>query len=311
MKRIYFILALVFGIIFFGILSFVLVKSSKGILPISDARILQSISASICASFIFLFAINTLEGIRGWIYRRAFKSFFGEISSSTTAHLVYPDFKLSDQVKSVIQDIDPTDIFRKRADHYPGTRFIDVPKIVASNDLLGIVIAATRLGRYIGDSPKLITDGQAVDDPGISMISFGLTSNAVTDLYLRTDPKPLFQLRDVEKDPIIIVDRDGKIEKFHRDETHQHAIVLRYRPNPIDYPKRFWIICAGLAAAGTPAAAWNLVHKWKQYNSRFDKNDFLIILRTSNDVHSYIKAEEIISIERKPAEGINEEQLTT
>jgi hypothetical protein len=286
------------GVVTFGVLSFYIGQLPTAIISPPDATIIQNVLASSCASFVFLLTLNTGYYVRDAFHRRSFRAFFGDLSVSTTARFVYPDFDLSAQCRELLKNMPSTEIYQKKANQYSGRRFIDVPQIVASNDLQGIVIIATRMGRYLGDTPLLITDGQAVADPSKSLISFGLTSNAVTELYLNTDPAPLFRIADVGGEPQIVVQVNGKTERYGRTAEYQHGIILRYRPNPDDYPTTFWIICAGLAAAGTPAAAWNLAHKWPRYHRRFGKKDFLIIFATSNDVHSYTMSTEVAAISR-------------
>jgi hypothetical protein len=298
MQQIAYLTLTAFGLATFGLAAFYITKLPESVITTANATIIQGILSSICASFVFLLTLDTGNYVREFFIGRAFKKFFGELSSSETATLVYPDFVLSDECRNLLKTMPSDKIYRKRADQYPGTRFIDVPKIVASNDLQAIVIVATRMGRYTRNSPILITDGEAVANPARSLISFGLTSNAVTDLYQNTDPNPLFRIDDAGGEPKLLVTDNGKVDTYMRNEQHQHAIVLRYRPNPKDYPRNFWFICAGLGAAGTPAAAWNLAHKWKEYHRRFGDKDFLIVLKTSNDVHSYVTQTEVRAISR-------------
>lgn len=298
MQKLSYLLLTAFGAVCFGLAAFYIIKLPASIISSTNATIIQGILSSICASFVFFLTLDTGYAVRDLFTRRSFRTFFGDLSNSATANLVYPDFVLSEKCRTRLKDMPHTEIFRKRADQYPGTRFIDVPKIVASNDLQGIVIVATKMGGFMGDSPRLITDGEAVANPGKSLISFGLTSNAVTDLYQNTDPTPLFKLDDVGGDPKIVVEVNGKAASYERKDSYQHAIILRYRPDPKNYPAQFWFICAGLAAAGTPAAAWKLAHEWKNYYRRFGTKDFLVILKTSNDVNSYVRSTEVCFIAR-------------
>lgn len=295
-KRSYFVLMAISAVVF-GLASYQMSVSGPRLIGQAKAMIAQSILASICASFVFLFALDGTSLVREVLYRRHFTTFFGDLADSSKATLVYPEFVLSTEARDALKDLWPT-IYAKRTVHYPGSRFIDIPQIVASNDLQAMVIVATSLGRLLGDSPHLLTDWQAVLDPSRSFVSFGLTSNCVTDLYLGTDPDPLFDIEDKIVDPKILVQQDGQPVAYDKNQQIQHAIILRYRPCPEEYPNTFWFICAGLAAAGTPAAAYSLAHKWKQYHKRFKKSDFLIILKTNNDVLSYTTSVEVAAKKR-------------
>jgi hypothetical protein len=284
------------GLAIFGTMSFYVEKIPY--ISHDNAVILQGILGSICASYVFLIALDSVSYLRDVFQRRSFQLFFGELSDSLTTYLVYPDFVLSDQARLLLQSMSHAETFRKKADNYPGTRFVDVPKIVASNDLQAVVVMATKLGKYLRDSPILITDGQAITDSSRSLLSFGLTSNAVTELYQRHDQSPLFRIEDPEGEPKLIVESGGKVKRFGRENNYQYGIIMRYRPNPSEYPNRFWIICAGLGAAGTPAAAWRLSHNWRPYHRRFGQKDFLIVIKTSNDIHAFTSSIEVFTIER-------------
>jgi hypothetical protein len=259
--------------------------------------LIPRILASICSSFVFLLVLNLANLFLGAREKRMPRAFFGDLTKSLQAVFVYPNFELTAPATRALMNLKEP-IYKKLSTHYPGSRFIDVQQIVASNDLLAIVIMTTRLGRLLGDSPKILTDGQACVDPTKSIISFGLTSNAITDLYLKTDLEPLFHIEDNVADPRIVLTRNDEEVKYHRNDVEQYGIILRYRPDPINYPMTYWFICGGLAAAGTPAAAWNLAHNWRQYHERFRDEDFVVILKTSNDVLSYVNSLEVDVVSR-------------
>lgn len=281
----------------FFLLSYFATDIAPTALVEAKAAVIQGILASICSSFVFLLVLHASHLFLDTRQKRMFRAFFGDLTESSQAVFVYPDFELTTPATKALTNLtDP--IYRKRSTHYPGSRFIDVPQIVASNDLLAIVIMATRLGRLLGDSPKILTDGQACVDPTKSLMSFGLTSNAITDLYLKTDLEPLFRIEDNVVDPKIVLTCNGEEVKYCRNDVEQYGIILRYRPDPIHYPMTYWFICGGLAAAGTPAAAWNLSHNWRQYHERFADEDFVVILKTSNDVLSYVNSLEVDAVSR-------------
>ena len=50
------------------------------------------------------------------------------------------------------------------------------------------------------------------------------------------------------------------------------------------FPNHLALICAGLGAAGTPAAARALAHNWNEYRRRFGDRDFALVFRTSSKV---------------------------
>jgi hypothetical protein len=292
------------GAVAFFTLAFSTPRLSPSILSTAHANTVLGILGSICASFVFLFVLDSAYHLLSTFYRKRFRRFFGDLSDTKQgATFVYPDFVLSETASSTLKGAGIAEVYAKRDKHYAGTRFIDIPHIVASNDLLSIVIMASRLGGLLGDSPRLRADGWAVENHERSLISFGLTSNAVTDLCLSADPDQAFRIDDPAGDPKIVVLHDATETRFGRDERTQHAVVLRYRPEPDAHPSRYWFICAGLAAAGTPAASWALSHNWLKYNKRFGTRDFLIILKTSNDIVPYLNPTEAAAFVRDKKGG--------
>lgn len=298
MNAVVYLMLIVCGASVTGTASYFASRLAPAVLSSPDASNLQNLLGNICASFTFLFVVELGRNLLFAVDRRHFRAFFGDLSEGDKARMVYPDFVLSDKCREMLKDVPGSEHYAKRSGHYSGARFIDVPHIVASNDLLGILIMATSMGKFLRDSPKLMTDGQAVDDHSRSLMSFGMTSNAVTDLYQNDDPVPLFRIKDAGGNPKIVVTVDGISREYGRDETSQHGIILKYRPAPEEYPHQVWIICAGLAAAGTPAAAWSLAHRWRQYYKRFGNRDFLIVFKTSNDVYAYTHPIEVASVMR-------------
>jgi len=258
----------------------------------SNAQDIQSVLADISASFGFLLVLDVAYLLRETRRRRLFKIFFGDLSESKKAMFVYPDFELTRSAKA-LKALRRGKIYQKRSTDFAGNRFIDVPQIVASNDLLAIVVLTTHLGPLFGEPPRLLTDGEAVSNRARSMISFGMTSNAVTDMYLSTDPSPMFTLEDAGGNPRIVLNKPSGPEPYGMETTYQHGLILRYRPDPKHYPQTYWFICAGLAAAGTPAAAWTLAHNWDDYYKRFGTQDFAVVFKTNNVVASYFGCSEV------------------
>jgi len=265
--------------------------------------------------------------------------FFGDLVTSENEALVYPDFILSNEARERISDLSETSVYEKRSSHFAGSRFIDVPHIVASNDLIAMTNIATELGRYGQFYQEAVSDGRISDNHQRSFISFGLTSNAATQIYLGTDREPLFDIQSPQTDPKIVVtggvkrsidlysdSQEARIKtkggtsfkpiynrtslpkpsaggsggtfKFGRNKSFQHGIILRYRPEPIARPSRQWFICAGLAAAGTPAAAYLLATHWEAFHKTFGSDDFLVVFKTNNNVETFMGAEIVHTLTR-------------
>jgi hypothetical protein len=264
-----------------------------------DLSAAQNILASVGSSFLFAVVIDTIWQIQRQLRKRQFRHFFGNSALLGDIKLVYPDFILNPDILRPPSEIQNLSTYKKRNPAFEMNRFIDVPHAVAANDLQGAVIVASMLGEYSIRSAELIPDSTAVYSVNESFISFGFSSNDMTKLYLEMDPEPLFNICDDENGKLCLnLLGSDETKLYSRDDKSQHAIILKFRPQPRREPNRIWIICAGLGAAGTPAAAWCLAKSWKDYERRFGQNDFIVILRVSNSLAAYQSAVEAASFVR-------------
>lgn len=293
------LVGLVLFAVVFGVLSYGSTQWFASPHPGADAREAQGLLANIAASFAFAAILDGVYVFRQSWLRRSFKTFFGDLAEADKTIFVYPDFTFTEAATAALKALpEKTKIYRRDSSrHFPADRVIDVPYTVASNDLQAIVFLLTNLGPLFGARPRLLTDGPALDDQERSMISIGLTSNTVTDLYLDSDLDPLFALDTTGRTPSIkLLKKDSNEEgKTYpkKDDSYEHGLILRYRPFPNAHPRMYWFICAGLGAAGTPAAAWALAHNWKSYRKRFGVRDFALVFKTTENVASYTNFEEV------------------
>jgi hypothetical protein len=234
---------------------------------------------------------------------RSFRQFFGNGIESGDVCLVYPDFVLNPAILRPDAEIRTVSSYNKRSSHFDVKPYIILPHVLAEVDVQASVFVASMLGEYIAKPPALLPDSMAVPSVRGSFISFGLYSNDMTWLYLSTDPEPMFALGDDADGKRHLVHLgDGKNTIFGWTEQADHALILKFRPQPVDEPDRVWIICAGLGASGTTAAAWRFVNAWNDYERRFGQDDFMIILKVSNNLAAYESATEVAShVRRKPA----------
>lgn len=281
----------------FGVLilasSFFIENQSLIPIPKNDIPQWRNILTAIGASFLFVLALDGIMwGIR-ISQRRRFHKFFGGYKK---IKLVYPDFILSEKSLAAIDSVEQMGVYAKKNPRFTGKYFIDLPHAVAANDLQGAVIIAPIIGMHVNYSLDLIADGEAVTECENSLISFGLTSNDITYLYLASTDNPLFQINDEDGVTCIsIKNKHGYVKDFGQDESSQHGIILKHTPYPKTHPDIVWFICGGLKAAGTPAAAWHLAHNWNKYHDLYAERDFLIIFKTSNEIAAY-RSMEVIEI---------------
>jgi hypothetical protein len=264
-----------------------------------DLSAAQNILASVGSSFLFALLIDMMSKTRQWLSDRHFHRFFGPSLENGQMKLIYPDFELNPKVLRPKQEIANQSTYIKRIPHFKADRVIDLPRAVAANDLQGAVIMASMFGEHSDTDAELMPDSIAGGSTPHSFVSFGLSSNEMTLLYLRTSD-PLFQIKtDTAGKLSLSILKDGQEVSFSRDDNVQHAIVVKYRPEPDDEPDKVWFICAGLGAAGTPAAASQLAKHWRDYQRRFDDDDFVVVLKVSNDLAAFQAASEVGFVVRR------------
>jgi hypothetical protein len=200
-----------------------------------------------------------------------------------------------------VAEIQKLSFYNKRTPHFDTRPVITLPHVLAEAYVQAAIFVASMLGKYTKKPPKLLTDSVAVPSTKSSFVSFGLYSNDMTWLYLNTDPDPMFAIGDDPNGKRYLVHLgDGQNKIYGGDEKSDHAIIMKFRPQPQLEPDRIWIICAGLGVSGTIAAAWHFVNVWREYQKRFGRNDFVIILRVSNSLAAYESAVEVAaSVRRK------------
>jgi hypothetical protein len=107
----------------------------------------------------------------------------------------------------------------------------------------------------------LLVDSEVVAQCDRSFISFGLSSNDCTHLYIHEAAKPLIKIVDDERGSEFIRLQNGR--EYRSNDQRQYGIILRYSPNPVEHRERRWFICAGLGPVATTGAAWYLAHNWR------------------------------------------------
>lgn len=108
-----------------------------------------------------------------------------------------------------------------------------------------------------------------------SFISFGLSSNYCTRLYL--DHASVNALFELHPEPGALTEQmyaqtaDGR--EFHSDVHQEYGLIVRYAPDAAQHPERRWFLIAGLGPAGTIGAAWYLTKNWRYLASNTTARD--------------------------------------
>ncbi len=205
-----------------------------------------------------------------------FEEFVGPEIARYGAALVYPTFRLTDEVRTAVAGLNEQLLYEKEQSPFTRMHRIDVPVAAAVNDMRALVYAVDLFQVHLRVSWTLQTDTDAVRDPARSIISFGLSSNDCTHMYLETADSPLFAIVPDGLGSEFLRLADGS--EYRSTAGEQFGIVVRARPFP-DMPDRVWFLVSGLGPLGTPGAAWYLAMNWCELHRRAGAADFAAVVK--------------------------------
>jgi hypothetical protein len=252
----------------------------------------QSLLVNVAASFLFLTVLraSTLGADEIIGFRRT--RFFGAELSRGATVLVYPDFVMNDEVPEILSSQNQQLLYKRAASKYKASRTcrIDLPRAVAANDIQALLYVSSIFDATSGSPNVMEVDSAVIDKCDCSFISFGLSSNDCTHLYLDEAKPPLFDIDD--KDPCsdwFVSLRDNT--EYRSTKEREFGIIVRHAPAPQDAPSRRWFLVAGVGPAGTTSAAWYLSTHWQQLlRSVGPRNNFVAVISgsTSTDRTAYL-----------------------
>jgi hypothetical protein len=246
--------------------------------------VLQAILASVAASFMFTFVFYFFSICLQRIDRRHFQRFFGKAAINNQLHIVYPTFVLSDEARSTLKHHNEQLIYRKFNPRFSRTYRIDVPHVVAENDLCALAYLVGLFGETCRNAPPIRVDSEAVVHSNDSFISLGLSSNECTHMYLQHCSVPMFEIVPDEKGSEYLTynDVEGQQKELKSTSNTYYGVILKYHPDPEDGSDRLWFLCAGLGPNGTSGSAWYLANKWRQLYRKVGTNDFVAFIRVQH-----------------------------
>ncbi|WP_141701179.1 hypothetical protein [Methyloceanibacter methanicus] len=245
-------------------------------------EVYRDILVSTSASFIFFIITRILMALGKAFRFRRFKRFFGPDATGESFCFVYPNFVLNETVTNTIIEagIDMQGVYTKRVSAFDRVYRIDIPECVAINDIEALTEFVSLFGEMGSITPKLISDEEALKG-GYSFISFGLSSNELTHMYLDYMPHPFFEIHDEDEgarfgEYLRVNAPDGKAYDFASYDRREIGIFLRCSPNP-ELSERRWFFCAGLGPNATVGAARYVVRNWRRLQKDAGSEDFIAI----------------------------------
>lgn len=226
-----------------------------------------------------------------------FEAFLGADMAVGGVTLVYPTFALAGLSSQALADarIPRQHIFGKPDSPFAVNHRIDVPTALAENDVRGLLYVFSVLQRYTSIDVDICGDGDVVAQCDRPFISFGLSSNDCTHMYLANATNPLFTIKD---DPqsgnyLEFLELRGGRRYSSTDDTNI-GIVARVRPYPQVHPDRYWIFCAGVGPRGTTGASWYLANYWNHLHKEAGTKDFVAVVRVRNYSERTTQAEYLL-----------------
>jgi hypothetical protein len=249
--------------------------SAKFTVPVNEFFV------AIAASVLVAGVAPLIVTLQRRLLRREMVGFFGEELIWKRLNLVYPEFVVhSDVVKHLDTRAQLLKYDKPDTSPYRRERHIDVERIVASNDIDALLQVAAIFKDVDENISAFSSDADALNECDLSFISFGLTSNDCTFMYLdKHRDKTLFEIME-ESDGNVCLRLSNGTEYRNTDED-DYSVIVRYAPDS-DVAGRRWFLVAGLGPRGTPAAGVFLAKHWRQLSKkvRGDRN-FCAVVRTS------------------------------
>jgi hypothetical protein len=239
----------------------------------------RDILVGVGASFVFVALLDLLLAAQRKLLQRERARFFGHELTHDETTLVYPDFVMHSDVRATLKEHNQQMLYQRPESRFPNltTHRIDIPRAVAANDIEALLHVADIFESTPTCPNVMMVDRKVVDECDRSFISFGLSSNDCTHLYTHEHSKPLFTIVDDERGSEFLRLSNGK--DYHSTGEHQYGVILRYSPNPDEYPERRWFLCAGLGPVATPAAAFYLSRQWRNLGKRVSNGrNFIAII---------------------------------
>ncbi|MEU2032771.1 hypothetical protein [Nocardia amamiensis] len=216
-------------------------------------------------------------------------AFLGNEMVNLGATLVVPTFELATRSVEVLEaaGIPRQHIFSKRASVFNAAHRIDVPTALAENDVRGMLYVMSMVQHHDGIAVEIQSDREVVLACDRPYISFGLSSNDCTHMYLDSTDNPLFTIQDnpPSSGPYLEYLQLADGQHYSSDDSRNIGIIARIRPDPELHPDRYWFFCAGLGARGTTGASWYLAKHWRTLQERATDREFVAVIsvRTFSD----------------------------
>jgi len=259
----------------------------------------RDVLISVASSFIFASTSGILITIQDALSQRDLVRFFGRELVKKSTHLAYPDFVVHDEVLDILSSRNKQFIFQKpKTSPFKKSREhrVDIECAAATNDIQALLYVSSLFESTHGCQNLIYNDAYMVKHCAHSFISFGLSSNDCTHLYLQqSGTRALFNIVPDEHGSEFLRFTDGT--KCMRSDEQEFGVIVRYTPDP-EEPQRRWFLVAGLGPSGTTGAAWFLSQNWRRLLKKAGSTkDFCAIVTTQTSSDKAARLLKIICAE--------------
>lgn len=172
----------------------------------------------------------------------------------------------------------------------------DVLAALPEKEVRGLLYVFSGLQRHTGLLTDVRSDRDVVADSNRPYISFGLTCNDCTRMYLDSVDRPLFTLNGGRAEGGSRFEQleltDGS--RYDSSGDHSIGIIARVRPSPDLHPDRYWIFCAGLGPRGTTGASWYFANSWSTLQRRAGDREFVAVVGVGKDSDDMARLEHLL-----------------
>jgi hypothetical protein len=245
---------------------------------------LSGVIGSFIASFLTIGVLEFYKYYKRKIQHSKFRKIFGSYSSDKL-NLVLPTLRVRQDI------IDRLKILNFPDSDFPlirlGGAHIRTSKLLAFSDTTSLKYLLDIISGTLGDKSLVTTDEDLSNHLDLSFISFGGTSFYCS--YILNEPENKYYNFDGND----IVSKSDMSKRFTNGNGFDYGFIIKYKH--ANFPKRIWIVIAGLGDTGTSGAGWYLARHWEELSDLFQENAFGIVIKVKNGVdESAIKVDQII-----------------
>lgn len=199
-------------------------------------------------------------------WRRKFKKVFGQ--DSREYFLVFGNLEIHPEIQHMLKSAN------QQLGAFPFTKpthpkmLFSAQKVASGCELRAVAYLGSALSLDGGIASKVIADDLIAGKLDIDFISFGAMSNLVT---LNAFSNPANQFVDYDLKSRFFVSKKGGQQLCDVRRSCDYGVILKIHPE--QFPRRTWIVCAGIGEWGTSGSAWFLAHKWRDIAKDLKDND--------------------------------------